>query len=62
MGYDNIEFTEFAEPPLSTMNYAVDTVSRLAVERLLRLISAGDKPPEPRITLIEPELVVRDST
>lgn len=62
MGYDNIEFTEFAEPPLSTMNYAVDVVSRLAVDRLLRLISAGDKPPEPRITLIEPELVIRDST
>jgi len=62
MGYDNIQFAEFAEPSLSTMNYAVDVVSRLAVERLLRLISAGDKPPEPRITLIEPELVVRDST
>lgn len=62
MGYDNIEFTEFAEPPLSTMNYAVDVVSRLAVERLLKLISAGDQGPEPRVTLIEPELVVRDST
>lgn len=62
MGYDNIEFAEFAEPTLSTMNYAVDVVSRLAVDRLLRLISAGDQPPEPRITLIEPELVVRDST
>lgn len=62
MGYDNIQFAEFAEPTLSTMNYAVDVVSRLAVDRLLRLISAGDAPPEPRITLIEPELVVRDST
>lgn len=62
MGYDNIEFTEFAEPPLSTMNYAVDVVSRMAVDRLMRLITAGDQAPEPRITLIDPELVVRDST
>lgn len=62
MGYDNIELTEFAEPPLSTMNYAVDVVSRMAVDRLMRLIAAGDDAPEPRTTLIDPELVVRSST
>ncbi len=62
MGFDNIEFTEFAEPPLSTVNYAVDMVSRMAVDRLMRLIAAGDHLPEPRVTLIDPELVVRDST
>jgi len=62
MGYDNIEFTEFAEPPISTMNYAVDVVSRMAVDRLMRLITAGNEPPEPRVTLIDPELVVRGST
>ena len=62
MGYDNIELTEFAEPPLSTMNYAVDVVSRLAVDRLMGLITAGAEPPEPRTTLIDPELVVRGST
>jgi LacI family transcriptional regulator len=62
MGYDNIELTEFAEPPLSTMNYAVDVVSRMAVDRLLRLITASAEAPEPRVTLIDPELVVRGST
>lgn len=62
MGYDNIEFTEFAEPPLSTVNYDVDTVSRMAVDRVLRLIGAGDQLPEPRVTLIDPELVIREST
>jgi LacI family transcriptional regulator len=62
MGYDNIEFTEFAEPPLSTMNYAVDVVAKMAVDRLMRLITAGDEATEPRITLIDPELVVRGST
>lgn len=62
MGYDNIELTEFAEPPLTTINYAVDVVSRMAVDRLLGLIAAGDTAPEPRVTLIDPELVVREST
>ena len=62
MGYDNIEFTEYAEPPISTMNYAVDVVSRMAVDRVMRLITAGDHAPEPRVTLIDPELVVRGST
>ena len=62
MGYDNIEYSEFAEPPLSTMNYAVEVVSRMAVDRIMRLIAAGDQLPEPRVTLIDPELVVRGST
>jgi len=62
MGYDNIAFTEFGEPPLSTVNYDVDAVSRMAVDRLMRLIGAGDQLPEPRITLIDPELIIREST
>lgn len=62
MGYDNIEITEFMQPPLTTMNYAVDQVSRMAVDRLMRLIGAHDEDPEPRVTLIEPDLVVRAST
>jgi len=37
-------------------------VTDLAVERLLSLISAGDQMPEPRVTMIDPELIVRDST
>jgi LacI family transcriptional regulator len=62
IGFDNIEFAEYASTPLSTVNYAVDVVTRMAVDRLMRLISAGDQLPEPRATLIDPELVIRDST
>ena len=62
MGYDNIDFAEYASVPLSTVNYEVTVVSRLAVDRLLRLISAGDHLPEPRATLIDPALVIREST
>ncbi|MBK8084584.1 MAG: LacI family DNA-binding transcriptional regulator [Devosia sp.] len=61
-GFDNIEFAEFAGVPLTSVNYAVETVTRMAVDRLMRLISAGDVLPEPRVTQIDPDLVVREST
>jgi LacI family transcriptional regulator len=62
MGFDNIPSTEFAYPPLSTVNYDVEAVSRLAVDRLMRLITAGDHLPEPRVSMIDPELIIRGST
>ena len=62
MGYDNIAFTEFGEPPLSTVNYDAAAVSQMAVDRLMHLIAAGEKLPPPRVTLIDPELIIREST
>lgn len=62
VGMDNIEYAEYASVPLSSVNYAVETVTRMAVERLMRLIAAGDELPEPRVTQIDPDLVVREST
>ncbi len=62
MGYDNIAVAEFGVPPLSTVNYDVESVSRLAVDRLMRLIGCPDELPEPRITQIDPELIIREST
>ncbi|MEO6013109.1 MAG: LacI family DNA-binding transcriptional regulator [Devosia sp.] len=62
MGFDNIAFGEFSQPPLSTINYDVGAVARMAVDRLMRLIGADDQLPEPRVTLIDPELIIREST
>lgn len=62
VGCDNIEFAEFASVPLSSVDYAVDTLTRMAVDRLMRLISAGDQLPEPRVTMIDPDLVIRESS
>ncbi len=62
VGMDNIEFAEYAGVPLSSVNYGVEAITRMAVERLMRLISAGDQLPEPRITQIDPDLVIREST
>ncbi|HTN60303.1 MAG TPA: LacI family DNA-binding transcriptional regulator, partial [Devosia sp.] len=57
IGFDNIEFAEHAATPISSVNYAVQMVAELAVDRLIGLIGAGDVLPEPRVTLIDPDLV-----
>lgn len=62
VGMDNIELAEYATVPLSSVSYAVETVTRMAVDRLMRLISAGDQLPAPRVTQIDPDLVIREST
>ena len=62
IGFDNIEFAEHAATPISSINYEVGMVTHLAVERLLQLIAAPDGLPEARVTMIDPELIVRDST
>lgn len=62
VGMDNIEFGEYAAVPLTTVNYAAETVTRMAVDRLMRLIAAGGQLPEPRVTQIDPDLLVREST
>ncbi|MFO1141709.1 MAG: LacI family DNA-binding transcriptional regulator [Amaricoccus sp.] len=62
VGFDNIEFAEYATTPLSSVNYAVRTVAHRAVDRLLELIAGGDPLPEPMVTMIDPALVEREST
>jgi LacI family transcriptional regulator len=62
IGFDNIEFAEHAATPISSVNYAVETVTDLAVERLIGLISGDGTLPEARVTLIDPDLIIREST
>ena len=62
VGFDNIEFGEYAVTPVSTINYDVTRVTTLAIERVLELISAEGELPEARVTQVEPELVVRESS
>lgn len=62
IGFDNIEYAEHAGIPLSSVNYPVDVVTELAVERLMVLIGSGDELPPPRVTQIDPEVIARDST
>lgn len=62
IGFDNIEYAEHAGVPLSTVNYPVDILTDLAVERLMELIGVSGTLPAPRVTQIEPEVIIREST
>jgi LacI family transcriptional regulator len=60
VGYDNTEAADFSPVPITSINYAVADVSHHAVERLMSMI--GKPAPAPLVTLIDPELVVRQSS
>ncbi|MEZ5932136.1 MAG: LacI family DNA-binding transcriptional regulator [Alphaproteobacteria bacterium] len=60
-GYDNTEISAYGVLPLTTVNYAADEISRIAVDRILRRIENGASGDAPETRLIEPELIVRAS-
>lgn len=62
VGFDNIEFGQYASVPLTSINYAVDSVTPMAVDRLMALIAWPDELPPPRVTQIDPDLVLRASS
>lgn len=62
IGYDDIAVGAFWSLPLTTVHYAAETISALAVDRLLEIIEGGKPPGGAVRRLIEPELVVRGTT
>lgn len=62
MGYDGTEAAEYCTPPLSTVHYASDEVSSIAVDRMIELINSGVARNTGFAKRIEPELVVRSTT
>ncbi|MFV2068203.1 MAG: LacI family DNA-binding transcriptional regulator [Pirellulales bacterium] len=60
-GFDNLPQCRVTSPPLTSVAYPVQSIARLAVQNLVdRIERSGDRPPH-RI-LLEPHLVVRQST
>ncbi len=60
-GFDNLPESRVTSPPLTSVAYPVQSISRLAVQSIIdRIEETGDRPPN-RI-LLEPHLVVRQST
>ena len=57
-GFDNIEFSEFTSPALTTLNIPRHAIGRMAVNVLL----GEGVPTEQNEVIIDPELVLRDST
>lgn len=59
-GYDGIEDAEHTRPPLTTLNQPVYDIARRLVKMLLTLIANGSL--TERQVLLQPELIVREST
>jgi len=60
VGYDNIQFSRFSTPQLSTVDQQKHKAGRLAIEELIRLIRNENE--KPRKYEVKPELVVRESS
>lgn len=60
-GIDNISLTEIVVPPLTTIQQPVKEIARLAVKRLVERIQGQNVPPVEQ-QLLQPDLIVREST
>jgi len=60
-GFDNLPESRVTSPPLTTVAYPVESIARLAVQNLIDRIEGASQRPPHRI-LLEPHLVVRQST
>ena len=58
IGYDNMYWTEYLEPPLTTVQQPKEAQGRISMELLQRMIE-GDEPEE---IWMKPDLVIRQST
>jgi DNA-binding LacI/PurR family transcriptional regulator len=62
-GYDNISLSEFAAPPLTTVNIPREHIGRLAFSALVPEATSAEEDGEMvKEYLIDPELVIREST
>jgi DNA-binding LacI/PurR family transcriptional regulator len=62
IGFDDIDIARFTIPPLTTISQSGVEMGRIATEMLLDLIDAGVPHPDVSDVIVEPKLVVRQST
>jgi LacI family transcriptional regulator len=60
IGYDNVSFSSYTAPPLSTIDQQKKEIGKLAVNELVRLIQDQNESPEHH--QLEPKLIKRNST
>jgi len=59
-GFDNIEYSKYCDPPLTTVSQPADDMGRIAVDELINLIEGGDGSREEHI--LPYEFILRSST
>ena len=62
VGFDDIQSAAFQNPGLTTVRQPLKTMGLLAAENLLRHIGTRDQEHPARTLMVDPELVVREST
>ncbi|MEO7295978.1 MAG: LacI family DNA-binding transcriptional regulator [Candidatus Limnocylindria bacterium] len=62
IGFDDIDLAAWTDPPLTTIRQPTDQLGRWAVEHLADLLAGAGFEVATRPVLLEPKLVVRDST
>ncbi len=58
IGFDNLEFSAFLTPPLTTVSASTESVGRIAAEQLFSIF---DKQRPEDVTLLPTELIIRGS-
>jgi DNA-binding LacI/PurR family transcriptional regulator len=63
-GFDNIQFSEFTSPPLTTFHQPKREIGSAAARMLLDLLDSSeeDTRPQPKIVMIRGNLLIREST
>jgi DNA-binding LacI/PurR family transcriptional regulator len=62
VGFDDVQSAAFQNPALTTVRQPLKTMGILAAETILRQIAAPGEHPATRQVMVDPELVVREST
>ncbi|MEP7076228.1 MAG: LacI family DNA-binding transcriptional regulator [Acidobacteriota bacterium] len=62
LGFDDVYAAAFHKPALTTIRQPLFEMGRLAAETLLNVVGRGIPAAEPKIHMVEPKLIVRDST
>lgn len=61
IGYDNTQASRHSVPPLTTVNYAADEISRIGVKRILQRLDATKTWDGPTTSLIQADLILRNT-
>ncbi|MFI1773460.1 LacI family DNA-binding transcriptional regulator [Thalassobellus citreus] len=62
VGFSNETFTSFVKPSITTINQRSETIGQLAAETFLKRVNTTNWTPKLNNTIIDSELVIRDSS
>jgi LacI family transcriptional regulator len=62
VGFDDVQSAAFQNPPLTTVRQPLRTMGMVAAETIVRQISASPQPTPMKQLVMEPELIIRESS